>query len=95
MINPATATHSKHELNEFTKYIADHPDVLVEMRDGTAINATIFLGEDDWEDDYNKPRGFKTENWSHCWHLDGSSVTNSRFDMMKLIGIKLNGESCD
>lgn len=90
MKNPATHT-SMHELNVFTQVIHDrwinHSELtFVKLRDGTIVQPIIFLGEDNWEDDYNKPRGFITrEDRCYCWNLDGTSVTRSDFDMMELV----------
>lgn len=89
MKNPATHT-SKNELNAFTQLIhdrwIDHSELtFVKLRDGTVVQPIIFLGEDTWEDDYNKPRGFNTSDWSYCWNLDGTSVTRFDYDMMELM----------
>lgn len=89
MKNPATHA-SQNELNCFTQHIHDmwidfSVKTLVRLRNGTIVQPVIFLGGDHWEEDYKKPRGFNTEDWSMCWNLDGTSVTNSNFDMMEIL----------
>ena len=89
MKNPATH-RSQDELNVFTQHLYDmwvdfSVKTLVRLRDGTLVQPVIFLGEDHWEDDFGKPRGFMTEDRKYCWNLDGTSVTNRNFDMMEII----------
>jgi len=89
--NPATKPNN--ELNVFTDLVAtygkqnweDRRGLFVRLRDGTLVRPIVFLGEDDWEDDFNKPRGFKTKDWKYCWNLDGTSVTRSDYDMMEIV----------
>lgn len=89
--NPATKP--SNELNVFTDLVAtygkqnwvDRRDLHVRLRNGTLVRPIIFLGEDDWEDDFNKPRGFRSDTWYYCWNLDGTSVTNPKFDMMEIV----------
>ena len=76
----------KNTMNEITQFIADNPETVVRLRNGNVvIGPVIFLGEDDWEDNFNKPNGFQDGNWNYCWNLDGSSVTNSDFDMVEIV----------
>jgi len=89
MKNPATHC-VKNEMNEFTlaiytRWIDLSIKSLVRLRDGTIVEPIVFLGEDDWEDDYKEPRGFRTEGWNYCWNLDGTSVTRPDYDMMEII----------
>lgn len=89
--NPATKP--SNELNVFTDLVAtygkqkweDRRDLHVRLRNGTLVRPIIFLGEDDWEDDFNEPRGFRSDTWYYCWNLDGTSVTNPKFDMMEIV----------
>lgn len=91
MQNPAT--RSRDELNVFTDLVdiygkqdwADRRNLWVRLRDGTLVRPVVFLGEDDWADDFNKPRGFKTDDWKYCWNLDGTSVTRPDYDMMEIV----------
>ena len=89
MKNPATA--SSNEMNTFTEIVEREGRISwmeggsVRLRNGTLVKPVVFLGEEDWEDDYNKPRGFKTEDWKYCWNLDGTSVTRPDFDMMEIV----------
>ena len=93
MKNPATKPST--ELNVFTDLVdtygkqnwEDRRDLHVRLRNGTLVRPFIFLGEDDWEGDFNNPRGFKTEDWHYCWNLDGTSVTNHNFDMMEIVSV--------
>jgi hypothetical protein len=91
MYNPAT--RPQNELNDFTRFFAHMPagwpgrtaEYWIKLRNGALVRPFVFLGEDDWEDDYNKPRGFRDENWNYCWNLDGTSVTRRDYDMMELV----------
>jgi len=83
MINPATRSYDA--FNEFTDLVRNNSTLLVKLRDGTIVSPKIFLGEDDWCDDYNLPRGFNTADWKYVWHLDGTSVTRYDYDMMEIV----------
>jgi hypothetical protein len=77
-------------MNDFTQFIHDQwidfsTKTLVRLRDGMIVEPIVFLGEDDWEDDYKEPRGFRTEGWNYCWNLDGTSVTRPDYDMMEIL----------
>lgn len=84
MKNPATHT-SKNDMNEFTQIIHDnwvnHSNKLfVRLRDGIIVQPVFKPAEDEYCND-----AFYTEDYSFCWNLDGTNVTNSRFDMMEII----------
>ena len=91
MKNPATK--SSNELNVFTDLVdtygkqnwGDRRGLYVRLRNGTLVRPVIFPGEDHWEDDFDGPRGFKTEDWHYCWNLDGTSVTRPDYDMMEIV----------
>lgn len=73
-------------LNAFTEALLVNTKAFVRLRNGNIVQGpVVFLGEDDWEDDFNKPRGFQDGTWSYCWKLDGISVTTPDFDMMEII----------
>lgn len=84
MINPATLLQ-ENKTNEFTQFILDNPGTKVLLRNKIMVEPIMFLGEDDWEDDFEKPRGFHGNNWSFCWDLDGTSVTRSDLDMVEIV----------
>lgn len=64
----------------FANYISDNPGTMIELRDGTIIRAYIQFAEDDLEQDC-----IHTQNWSHCWWMNGRSVTSRDFDMIKIV----------
>lgn len=77
MLNPAT---HPTKFNEFTKYLKDNPNTLVRLRDGTCVTPIFVPAEDETCED-----AFFTENYSHCWNTDGTSVTRRSLDMMETI----------
>lgn len=89
MYNPAT--RSCNEFNDFTRFFAymkpgwpgRTAEYWIKLRNGELVRPVVFMGEDHWEDDFNKPRGFMTEKYR--WNLDGTSITRSDYDMMELV----------
>lgn len=79
MKNPATARSD--QLNEFTQQVKEFSSqVCVRMRDGTHVFPEFVEAEDEHCSD-----AFFTKNYSHCWNLDGTSVTRPDYDMMEII----------
>jgi hypothetical protein len=83
MFNPAT--QSMHKLNVFTQYLVDNPGTKVKLRNGNIVMPVLYLGQENWADDYDKPRGFMGNDWLWDWNLDGSSVTRPDYDMMEIV----------
>jgi hypothetical protein len=77
MKNPAT--QSRNDLNEFTIFVKENPNGMVRMRNGLIVQPLFVPAEDDTCTD-----SFFTENYSHAWNVDGTSVTNSDLDMMEI-----------
>lgn len=84
--NPATKP--SNELNVFTDLVAtygkqnweDRRDLYVRLRNGTLVRPIYKLAEDETCED-----AFFTEDYKYCWNLDGTSVTNPKFDMMEIV----------
>lgn len=84
MKNPATHG-SIDDMNEFTQVIHDcwvnsSDKLFVRLRDGTIVQPVFVRAEDEYCSD-----AFYTEDYNFCWNLDGTSVTNDRFDMMEIL----------
>ena len=77
MKNPATHTHN--DLNEFTIFVKENPKCMVKMRNGLIVQPLFVPAADDTCTD-----SFFTENYSHGWRINGTSVTNSDLDMMEI-----------
>lgn len=87
MKNPAT--QPQDQLNNFTRQFAMMTagwptrtgEQWIRLRNGTLVRPVFKQAEDEYCRD-----AFYTEDYKFCWNLDGTSVTNSNFDMMELIG---------
>jgi len=84
MKNPATNIE-RDELNEFTRLLADRwlnssDKTFVRLRNNTIVQPIFTKAEDQYCHD-----AFYTEDYSMCWNLDGTSVTNMYLDMMEIL----------
>lgn len=65
----------KNSLNSFTEHLAEKCEVngfvRVELRNNTFVDVCLTM----------TGGCFHTSDWSHCWNLDGSSVTSKNFDI--------------
>jgi hypothetical protein len=80
MINEALLA-DKNELNNFTAKLSikcqTKGSAWVKLRDGSIVEIEYHGTNDPDENDY-----FGNRNYSHCWHLDGSSYKNFMYDII-------------
>ena len=80
MLNPATHIQ-RDEFNEFTRVVWQlKGSKMVRLRNGTFVQPIFKPAEDETCND-----AFFTEDYKYCWNLDGTSVTNSEYDMMEIL----------
>jgi hypothetical protein len=82
MINEAMF-YDKNKINPFTEQVKDRAEVhghaLVKLRNQSYRE--IRYRPRDEEEDCDEM--FVSGDWDFLWHMDGSSVTSSDFDMVK------------
>jgi len=71
------------KLNDFTQelmatIIASEAPVLVQMRDGMSVYVERYI-----DPDTSYCIGFVSKGGSHFWNFDGSSSTDSNFDLIE------------
>ena len=79
LVNPAVANVGK--LNVFTQHIKSFPGTSVKMRNGAVVVPIYHEAEDEF-----CTSSFMTADHNYCWELDGISVTNPQFDLVRIHG---------
>jgi len=91
--NPSVV-YRENALNQFTAAIVERFEkggkkcVLVEMLNGLIVNVAVNYASQDYvpkNAEIGDIIGFKTEDSSRYWELNGLSITSNQFDLYALV----------